>query len=416
MRMLLKAVVAVFLLGRADAFSAPALRSATPADVAVTSHTGTRRLLTSLSAKPSKLDAVSVGSFERLSPLESIAARVKKVTSWAARNEVSLWRTLITTFFGSLVLFRQAMDVKLAQFWTFLIHSDHIAARIFRTDSYEWCLAISCFAVYIHFFGYADRAVRRGDERGYVHPWKKYRLQDRYEADKHRRMVERRSGTLDESKPPSVQHSPWNYMAWLVEFWVYALPLLTWDILSPRRHRRIGAFAAPSTMGVLGGIAGGLLLYDGLFFCGHWAMHKFQWFYRSVHAKHHKISEARAAEIVRLSIPEEVLEVGFSIVALNLLGVHPLARSIYNIIITFLLTELHCGFDFPWTPQNVVPFGLATGSRRHHYHHRIGKHYYQKFFFTLDRIFGHFQKDDGSLNGDSVKPDAYVPDAWKASA
>jgi sterol desaturase/sphingolipid hydroxylase (fatty acid hydroxylase superfamily) len=134
-----------------------------------------------------------------------------------------------------------------------------------------------------------------------------------------------------------------------------------------------------------------------------------------VHNKHHKTQEVRAGEIVRLGVVEEVFEVGISIIALGLLSVHPLARSIYNCVITFLLTELHSGFDFPWTPQNVVPFGLMTGSRRHHYHHRNGKHYYQKFFFHVDRLFGFFQKNDGTLNGDSVQPDPYIPASWEVT-
>lgn len=182
--------------------------------------------------------------------------------------------------------------------------------------------------------------------------------------------------------------------------------------MAPRRHRRLGAFSAPTTMGILGGIAGGLIIYDFLFFFGHLLMHKVPFIYKAIHKKHHKIQEVRACEQVRLSLGEEVIDVGFSIVALNVLGVHPLARSMYNIIITFLLSELHCGFDFPWTPQNVVPFGIATGSRRHHYHHRFGKQYYQKFFFTLDRLFGFFQKDDGSPAGDSVKAKPFVPQSW----
>lgn len=81
------------------------------------------------------------------------------------------------------------------------------------------------------------------------------------------------------------------------------------------------------TLQMLGGIAGGLLLYDAMFFCGHFLMHEVPLFHK-VHAKHHKTQEVRAAEIVRLSIPEEVLEVGFSTVALNLLSVHPMARFI----------------------------------------------------------------------------------------
>jgi sterol desaturase/sphingolipid hydroxylase (fatty acid hydroxylase superfamily) len=298
-------------------------------------------------------------------------------------------------------------------------------ARIFRTDSYEWVLAVSAFFVFIHAFGYADRVVRKSAEQGRAHPWRKYRLQDRYEADKHRRGQERRLEAIPTGDQTSLQpkdddylklqvkQSKWNWMGYIGETSVYVLPLLAWDIISPRRHRRLAAFAAPHTMQVVRDVTCGLVLYDLLFFVGHLLMHKIPFIYRTIHTKHHDVKEVRAGDIVRLSVIEEVMEVGFSIVALNALGAHPLSRTIYNCIIVFLLTELHSGFDFPWTPQNVVPFGLATGSRRHHYHHRNGKHYYQKFFFTVDRLFGFFQKDDGSLHGDSVKPNAYVPTSWK---
>jgi len=43
---------------------------------------------------------------------------------------------------------------------------------------------------------------------------------------------------------------------------------------------------------------------------------------------------------------------------------------------------------------------------------KTGKHYYQKFFFTFDRIFGFYQKDDGTVQGDSVKPKPYIPKLW----
>jgi sterol desaturase/sphingolipid hydroxylase (fatty acid hydroxylase superfamily) len=347
-------------------------------------------------------------------------------------DEVTLWRGAALTFIASAVTFRHAIDVQLLRLWTHLTTSTSLAARIFRSDSYEWMLAVMAFGVYIHFFGHADRVVRQASENGRVHPWRQYRLQDRFEADKHRRMINRRRHTSsrletnsnsnddnvsDDScaSMPTVQQSPWHWQAWVFEFWVYVLPLLTWDILSPRRHRRLAAFGAPTTVQIMRDVTGGLLLYDALFFCGHVVMHKVPAIYKWIHKKHHHTEEVRACEIVRLSLLEEVLEVGFSIVALNALGAHPVARSLYNLIIVFLLTELHSGFDFPWTPQNVVPFGLATGSRRHHYHHRFGQHYYQKFFFTWDRLFGFFQRNDGSLKGDSVQKDPYIPPSWKAS-
>lgn len=336
-------------------------------------------------------------------------------------NEVTKWRIAAVSFLSTVLLNQIYIDQQLIRLWTYLSTSQtSIIARIFRTDSYEWCLAIVSFFIFIHGFGIMDRQVHMASSRGkYVHPWRKYRLQDRYIADQKRRHLQSIDDPANTSVDTSssnfiVKPTPWYYQAWVFEFWVYALPLLTWDIVSPRRHRRLAAFTAPTTIQIMKDVTCGLLLYDFLFFCGHYMMHKIPMIYRAVHAKHHSVAEVRACDIVRLSLVEEVLEVGFSIIALNILGAHPISRSIYNVIIVFLLTELHCGFDLPWTPQNVIPFGLATGSRRHHYHHRFGYHYYQKFFFTFDRFFGFYQKNDGSLKGDSVSSTAYIPTSWKA--
>jgi sterol desaturase/sphingolipid hydroxylase (fatty acid hydroxylase superfamily) len=88
---------------------------------------------------------------------------------------------------------------------------------------------------------------------------------------------------------------------------------------------------------------------------------------------------------VRLTVVEEVIDVMCSIAALRLLGAHPLSRCAYNVVITFLLVELHCGYDLPWQAQNVVPGAVVGGSRRHHLHHaRGGAGHYQKFFTYLD--------------------------------
>lgn len=331
---------------------------------------------------PSKLEQLNLSSaslgWEKTSSTQKLYNGIRQCINSVRKNEVSQWRIVFGSILSSLFIFRKVLDTKLVLLWDYLLHSNALYARIFRTDSWEWCWAITCFIVWIHGFGYADRLVRRADQEGRIHPWKKYRLQDRYEADKQRRMLEKRTSEVEastnasaesttpvEGPPLKIQHSAWNWKLWLQELPVYAVPLLIWDITAPRRHRRIGGFAAPTTMGILGGVVGGLFLYDLLFFFGHIAMHKIPFINRTVHTKHHTTAEVRSCDIVRLGVAEEVLEVGFSIIALNFLSVHPVARTIYNAVITFLLTELHCGFDFPFTPQNVVPFGLATGSRRH---------------------------------------------------
>lgn len=329
-------------------------------------------------------------------------------------NEVTKWRIAASTFISSLLLFSPVIDQQLIHFWSYIQTGSGLFPRMFRHDHWEWMLAVSAFFVWIHGFWFCDRLVAKADavDGGRnPHPFKRHRLQDQYAIEKRRRMLQKQldAGQIDATEfqtrteePVKITHAKWHLGAWLFELPLYCIPLYIWDITIPRRAAKIAAWGAPTTLQIMKDITSALLLYDlGFFFC-HYTMHKIPFLYKFVHAKHHKSTEVRAADQVRLSFGEEIVDVGISILALNYLKVHPIARSIYNVIITFLLTELHSGFAFPWTPQFVLPFGLSTGSKGHHYHHRNGEKYYQKFFCTVDRLFGFVQKKDDSLKGFSV--------------
>lgn len=336
-------------------------------------------------------------------------------------DEVGKWRAAAATFITSIAVFRPKIDLLLVRFWSWLQNDTAaLLPRLFRHDHWEWAVAITAFFFWIHGYWLIDRSIAKSDDRaGSVHPWKKYRLQDEYEAEKLRRKQLRTTNMdaitttmnvavgsdMDQQKhqtpPPTKQHK-WHTGFWLFELPLYVLPLYIWDIAIPRRAAKIATWGAPTAFGVCKDVTCGLLLYDLGFFVCHYLMHKVPILYKYVHAKHHTTKEVRASDIVRLSFVEEIVDVGISILALNYLGAHPMSRTIYNVIITFLLTELHSGYAFPWTPQFVVPFGLATGSKGHHYHHRNGRHYYQKFFCHVDRVFGFVQKKDNSLQGASI--------------
>jgi sterol desaturase/sphingolipid hydroxylase (fatty acid hydroxylase superfamily) len=58
---------------------------------------------------------------------------------------------------------------------------------------------------------------------------------------------------------------------------------------------------------------------------------------------------------VNHSLTDGSMQVLTNIITLNLLQSHPLTRILHNIFITFLLTETHSGFDFPWMLHNVIP-------------------------------------------------------------
>lgn len=167
----------------------------------------------------------------------------------------------------------------------------------------------------------------------------------------------------------------------------YWTPLALFDWIYPRRSLPV----APPTFWTLAlEVLAALMVYDALFFCFHLLFHKVPLLYKRFHAKHHTMKAVHACEALHLTLVEEVVDVGCSIAAINLLRCHPLSRAFYNFIIVYLITELHSGYDFPWMLQNVVPFGLWAGSVRHDYHHCHGTRYYQKFFTYLDDLHDYF--------------------------
>lgn len=380
--------------------------------------------------KSSQMKASSIYYDPSSSPkLKKVKAKISDtVSGFKTRfktDRVFMWRTLAVAFLTSLFAFQPIIDANLVNLWDFLRHSNHLLARCFRHDHWEWQVAIWAFFVWIHGFWICDRLVQKAAEKGIEHPLKKYRLQDQYEREKWEMMMARRraknevatdsedmdnaltssSMNIDidiekDAKPPMTKQAKWHLGFWIFELPLYVLPLYIWDICIPRRAAKIVAWnAAPTTLQICRDVTCGLLLYDLGFFVCHFFMHKIPFFYKYVHKKHHTTTEVRASDIVRLSGVEEVIDVGISILALNYLKCHPVSRTIYNLIITFLLTELHSGFAFPWTPQFVVPFGLSTGSKGHHYHHRNGKHYYQKFFCHVDKLFGFVEKKNKRTQG-----------------
>ena len=154
-------------------------------------------------------------------------------------NEVGKWRVAAATFVSSLFMFSSQLDLQLVKLWSWLQNdTTALLPRLFRHDHWEWAVAVWAFFFWIHGFWLADRAVSKADAVGKVHPWKKYRLQDQYEAEKHRRMQVRRleagddDVNTDESPSPVQQHKCGILMGfWLFELPLYCLPLYIFGII-----------------------------------------------------------------------------------------------------------------------------------------------------------------------------------------
>ena len=157
----------------------------------------------------------------------------------------------------------------------------------------------------------------------------------------------------------------------------YLAPLLLADALFPRRALPL---AAPTVWRLAGEVLLALLAYDLLFFACHAALHHVRAL-RPLHARHHAqpLRTMRAAETLRLSLVDGALQVACSVAALNLTQAHPLSRAVFDVAITYWLSEIHSGYDFPWMAHNVVPGGLIGGSVAHERHHLENRY---SFLFT----------------------------------
>lgn len=180
---------------------------------------------------------------------------------------------------------------------------------------------------------------------------------------------------------------------WRDELLWYLVPLLFFDALYPRRLIPV---EPPLLTRLLLDIFSAVAVYDILFWIGHVASHFSPIIWKNVHAKHHEQPIQRACETVRLTFLDGAADVFYSITAINLLGLHPLSRALYDIVIICLLCELHAGYDFPFHLHNLVPGSWLGGAPRHDFHHRSGKKvYFQKFFTFLDAIFGFVEEESG---------------------
>jgi sterol desaturase/sphingolipid hydroxylase (fatty acid hydroxylase superfamily) len=238
---------------------------------------------------------------------------------------------------------------------------------------FEPAVAVTSFYIWVHLWFFGELAAMKGH-----FPWL---IRHKIKA----------SPTLEETRP-----SAWYTGWWKHEILVYLLPLWAlsffFDAFAPRRLAL--EQAAPTIWRIGREIVGGLFFYDLFFWMTHVPLHKVSpWLYKHLHAKHHTSTEVRASDVVRLTSVEELTDVACSIAGLRILQAHPISRSLYNIVITGLLTELHCGYDLPMSLQNIIPWNIWGGSRRHHKHHRNGKAYFQMFVTYLDNLFGFVDQD-----------------------
>lgn len=130
----------------------------------------------------------------------------------------------------------------------------------------------------------------------------------------------------------------------------------------------------------------GIVLYDGIFFCIHWAMHDLKPL-RRFHKRHHHVQNHRvpveSRDVLRHSLVDGTLQVLVNILVQR----HTpwgmvktrLARALHNVLVIWMLCESHSAATTPYIWRRYF-----VGVKNHYEHHAGQNHRYQQFFGYLD--------------------------------
>ncbi|KAG8466321.1 hypothetical protein KFE25_002077 [Diacronema lutheri] len=165
---------------------------------------------------------------------------------------------------------------------------------------------------------------------------------------------------------------------------------------------------APPTARRLGvEVALGVVAYDACEFCAHVLMHRVRCLHR-LHRTHHAQAALTAAETLHHDTADAVQQVVLNVLVQQLSpwgAKHSLSRMVHNVLVTYMLTEIHAGYDAPWCMHRVWP-ALFGGAARHEVHHRDGNVYYAEFFKGFDELLGSVKprmaSTGASLSGESA--------------
>ena len=186
---------------------------------------------------------------------------------------------------------------------------------------------------------------------------------------------------------------------------VYLLAISLFHTVKP--HSLSADWAvAPSLFRLLSEVLFGIVAYDFVFFFVHLLLHRSDFLYRHVHKRHHTHSFLSVGTTVSHSLLDGTLQVSANILVqhlgLNGWGTkHPLSRLLHNVVVTYMLCEIHSEMDAPFSMHNLFPKAVG-GALRHRLHHQKGGVHqkggakgrggggvnYQEFFLYLDDFFG----------------------------
>eukprot|EP01114_Cavostelium_apophysatum_P001336 TRINITY_DN11136_c0_g1_i1.p1 TRINITY_DN11136_c0_g1~~TRINITY_DN11136_c0_g1_i1.p1 ORF type:complete len:289 (-),score=24.14 TRINITY_DN11136_c0_g1_i1:131-997(-) len=126
-----------------------------------------------------------------------------------------------------------------------------------------------------------------------------------------------------------------------------------------------------------------LVVTDALFYWSHRILHH-RFLYKYFHKQHHEFKLVSAAGCEYASPLEQVCSNYFpSIAAPMFLGYHPIILWLWVFFREVCTIDVHCGYQFPFSPWRFVP-GNRDAPKRHDFHHAHNAGNYGEFLYFWD--------------------------------
>ena len=130
-----------------------------------------------------------------------------------------------------------------------------------------------------------------------------------------------------------------------------------------------------------------IFVFDTLYYWAHRFAHT-SWWYNAFHKQHHEYE----VSVAMVAIYNHPIDFAFTTVVTNVIAevmlvkVHIVTVLIWILFTTWTPLILHCGYNIPWSPYSIFPFGIDNDY--HDYHHSKNRGNYALYTLFWDTICG----------------------------
>jgi 4-alpha-methyl-delta7-sterol-4alpha-methyl oxidase len=171
-----------------------------------------------------------------------------------------------------------------------------------------------------------------------------------------------------------------------IAFMQIILALILWPFI---RKTGIHSGELPSILEISWQIGLFLIIDDFIFYWAHRILHT-KWFYKKIHALHHKAKDSVSLTSVYFHPAEYLLVTASTLAGPVLIEAHIYTIYIWIIIRQIIAAEGHSGYQIPYF-LTVIPG--YDGTVFHDWHHRANNGNFGLFFGFWDKFFGTISPD-----------------------